>query len=763
MGSLLGLLWAQAAAARQPAEAATSIQEEPALPADAPGRPPASFAEQIHADRMSVQSERQLVTADGHVELRVGTIHVACERLTYFLDTRNLYAEGRVHWTDGANHFRGDAIHYNLLTQKGRFLSGELSSPVWHASAQAFTHLTRSIVTLQNGSVSSCELSPPHYALTSRWAHVFLQDERLWADHVMLEVEDHPVLYFPQLRVSSKRPPFFVLPGKKKPWEEFVLAGYRLDLPGDQDVTLHLDWRRAFGWGTGLTHRLDDASLGRHLFRFYYNEESNRRRPPSDLPNGADANRYRLLWRHQWQPFPETQIVTNLQEYSDADFRRELLFREEFTKDDSEESFLSATTSTPDYTLSALVRERLNRFNTVDEALPQITLEATERPIGETALFSDTRLDFANLQRKRAHSDNDTDVIRLDWFQQLKYALTVLAPLEVTPRAGLRQTYYSKDRQGGRERPQGKTHLLSGQFSAGVEASQKLFKSFPVVTNLLALNLNSIRSIFTPTIDYTYDHDATVPNGLLSFPSAEKPENRLSFGLDQKLQTKRATGPKGALRGVDLLRVAANVPYTFQGRGNEQGGRFSDWTLDLECTPWPWLRIETDTVIPSHFVAGTRDARITSWNVDTVIAGGRGAKAQTVDRPQPFEPGPKPYAPLLPLEQWSLGLGHRYSQNDKSETVMQWDWRLSEKWQAGVFHRFTWKEVVEEAKRFDNFREVQFRLQRDLHDWVAEIAYHADREAGEELFFTMTLKAFPELPLELGTSYHQPKLSSQSP
>ena len=52
-------------------------------------------------------------------------------------------------------------------------------------------------------------------------------------------------------------------------------------------------------------------------------------------------------------------------------------------------------------------------------------------------------------------------------------------------------------------------------------------------------------------------------------------------------------------------------------------------------------------------------------------------------------------------------------------------------------------------------------LRRDLHDWVGEMVYRVDREFGEELYLTFTLKAYPEMPFELGDSYHQPKLGSQ--
>ncbi len=93
---------------------------------------------------------------------------------------------------------------------------------------------------------------------------------------------------------------------------------------------------------------------------------------------------------------------------------------------------------------------------------------------------------------------------------------------------------------------------------------------------------------------------------------------------------------------------------------------------------------------------------------------------------------------------------------------MQFDWRLSEKWQINTFHRLTWKEVSGASKRFNNVREYQYTLTRDLHDWLAEFVYRVDREFGEELLFTMTLKAFPEMPIAFGDSYHQPKFGSQS-
>ena len=70
--------------------------------------------------------------------------------------------------------------------------------------------------------------------------------------------------------------------------------------------------------------------------------------------------------------------------------------------------------------------------------------------------------------------------------------------------------------------------------------------------------------------------------------------------------------------------------------------------------------------------------------------------------------------------------------------------------------------MVGGTKRFNNLRETQYVLSRDLHDWFFDIVYHVDREFGEEVYFVLRWKAFPDVPLQTKVSYNQPKYGSQS-
>jgi len=731
-----------------------------------PAPPPGAV--QINAKQMSVAPDRKVAVAEGDVEVIYNNTVVTCDRLTLFTDTKDLYAEGRVRIEEGQQVFRGELVHYNLQNKKGRFLQGTVATPPWFEHGRSVEHIAEGVLRVSPGYLTSCELEPPHFKFQGRRAIVFADDKLVRSRNAALFVEEFPLLYFPWLSFADRQSPFFIIPGKKKPWEQFALMGYRYKWPQDQKGTIHLDWRRAFAWGVGLDHQIENTSFGKGLLKLYYNQEHNMRRKEDELPKGAGDNRYRVLWRHFWKPLPDTTVVTDLQKYSDVDYREEFLFREEYTAENVSESFISAVTSTKDYALGTLVRRRLNRFQTVTDALPQVTLQVPQKPIGLTRLFSGTTVEVANLQTKRAHSDNDTDVVRVDWLQQFKYVLGLLRPIEVTPKADIHQTYYTKDKQGGIERPDGMRDLIAGQFGTGVDASLKLFRVFPVVTNAWGLNFNWLRHVLTPTVSYAYLHQPTVPPESLSFPAASGTSNIITFGLENKLQTKRPAGKK--LRSVDLLRSTVSIPYTYRGHGNKQGGRLGDWLFDVETYPWPWLRVETDWTYPSHFLTGSRDGRIPTWNLDVVMVGGKGQPqaqhASDIQAParQTFAAGPSPEADLTPIPQgqWYLGYGHRYSQNDRTEDVLQFDVGLSKKWQVSTFHRLTWKEVSGGSKRFANLREYQYKLRRDLHDWFAELVWRVDRELGEEVYFTLTLKAYPDLPIETSESYHQPKLGSQS-
>ena len=99
-------------------------------PGEAPQetRPPRPVgAVQIFADHMNVAQERQVATATGHVRIFFEHGSLSADRIVLFTDTKDVYAEGGVHLERCNEIFRGELVHYNINTKKGRFLSGSAS------------------------------------------------------------------------------------------------------------------------------------------------------------------------------------------------------------------------------------------------------------------------------------------------------------------------------------------------------------------------------------------------------------------------------------------------------------------------------------------------------------------------------------------------------------------------------------------------------------------------------------------------------------
>jgi len=745
------------------------VEEAPAAPRRVARAAPPPGAVQIDADQMSMSPDHRIAIADGNVEVILEHATLTCDHLTFFTDTNDAYAEGHVRFEEGTQVFLGEMVHYNFTNKKGRFLQGTIAAPPWYEHGRSVEHLAEGVYQVTPGYLTSCDHDPPHFKFSSRRAIVFADDKLARGRSVALFVDQLPLIYLPRLTLADRQSPFFIYPGKNKPWEQFALMGYRykhVDWPGpaNQRGTIKLDWRRAFGWGVGADHQFGDPQWGNGLFKGYYNEEPYLRDPKSNLPKGAKQNRYRLLWRHSWYPLPDTNVVTDIEKFSDINFRKELLFREEYTQDDrTPESFISIVTNAPEYSVTATVRRRMNRFQTVTEAFPDLGISVRDQQIPNTPFYTNSSFSLANLQTKTKHSEEDTDVIRANWTQGFSYAMNLFRPIEVTPNIGIRQTYYTKDAQGGAERPQGNRHVVSGQVSGGTSASLKLFRIFPITTNVFGLDINWLRHVLTPTVSYDYVRPQTGSN--LAFDISTRSANSMSFALENKFQTKRHVLGTHKLAAYDIGRFVISIPYTFHGNTNKTGGELGDWGFDLETRPWSWLRFESDWSYPTHYVSGSRDSRITSWNNDLSIVN---PKAQEeLNRIKSLEVKQREeQAALLfqmkPIGYWTVGMGHRYSYNDKTETSTEVELQPSAKWYVRAFTRYTWKEVAGTAKRFGNLREYSAFLVRDLHDWQGVFSYRVDRELGEEIFFTLTLKAYPMMPFELSESYHQPKPGSQS-
>jgi len=183
-------------------------------------------------------------------------------------------------------------------------------------------------------------------------------------------------------------------------------------------------------------------------------------------------------------------------------------------------------------------------------------------------------------------------------------------------------------------------------------------------------------------------------------------KNALSLILENKLQTKSNDG--GIL---DLGTLILGSEYLFKP---EQGSELGNITADLEINPSENFLVESDASFDPH------SAKMRTANVDFV------AKRD---------------------EDWSIGIGHRYQTDESNELTFENEYQLLPKIKTRVYERYQF--------RTEELKEQEYGLSFDLHCWLADVNYNISN--GATFWVALRLKAFPDVPFELGTEYHKPK------
>ena len=276
------------------------------------------------------------------------------------------------------------------------------------------------------------------------------------------------------------------------------------------------------------------------------------------------------------------------------------------------------------------------------------------------------------------------------------------------PYVGTRYTYYSKDKNGDE-------NLLRSVFYSGHTISTKFYRIFPdLKVNSFGLEIDKLRHIITPSLEYAYIHDPTLPSDrLTAFESVDAitQSNVLNLSLENKLQTKRDG------TSVDFLTLIIKSPYSFKMEGH--GGRFGDINFDLEMFPNSRFKFWSD----ASFDLRRRSFRNANFDIEFTLN-----------------------------NKSKYGAGYRYSASDPTDSevfTISFESQLNPKWRVRGYHRFNFSQ--------NYYEEQEYTLSRDLHCWEVEYTVNTKRKKGVSFWIGFKCKAFPDLGFDFTKSHHQPK------
>ncbi len=669
----------------------------------------------INADQTEFLQKENKAFLIGNVEIiRENTI-LTCDQAELDKNTGVAHAKGHVILRSAQGTIVGDELTFNFEKMTGDFVGAKLTAEPYYASGEKIEKVGENHIVMQRGYMTTCDLHKPHYKLNAKKVDIYPKD-KVVARRVNMTVGPAPVLFIPQYTqiINDKKPRVIYTPGYDKQWGAFLLQTWRYYFSENFKGNIHLDYRerRDFASGVDLDYKIPNRGKG--VIKTYYTLD----RPitakhfwqerPSPTP---EHERFKGEWRHKWDIDDTATATWQYYKLSDPSFLKDY-FKREYEKDREPPTFFVLTKGFTHGTVGLRTDVRVNRFTSAVDRLPELSYDISSQELGDSGVYWKNKTLFSNLVSRAASPTEDRKkTMRVDTDNELSYPFKV-AFLELRPFVGGRETYFSRSKDPA------DYHSMRGLFKTGADLSTKFFRIFDLQTKYLGVEINRLRHIITPSVSYLFTTDPTIASDKFnSFDAIDTitRSHSITFALENKLQTKRND------ENVDLFRSIVSSDFLL--KENPGTGSFNSIKTDFEINPANWLTFNSDTDYSSP-----RD-KLLSSNFDIYV----------------HDPQKK---------KWRFGLGKRYTLDVDDQITTDWQYVLNPKWKISAYNRFDIDRGIH--------KEQEFVLTRDLHCWEVALNFNETRGEGSEIWLVFTLKAFPEMMLDVGTSFNRRKAGSQS-
>ena len=708
--------------------------------------PGALFAQQQPELQIDALTDKGWVEYDYRTGVGVGTngVWIRCgdtvmtaDRVSFNRDAGEVVADGMVRIQHAAQIWVGEHIQYNFRTREmeaEQFRSGK--APVFAAGyglhgedvIRGRTHLTNRLYAATNAFVTTDDVAEPAVKVRAHRLTI-IPNDKVKAYNAVLYVEGVPVFYFPyfERNLGPHASNFNFVPGYRSYFGPFLMGSYNFWLNEYLDGNVHVDYRQKQGFGEGpnLNYHLGRWGDGTIKYYYLYDHDPSAGGGNSTIPN----ERQRVDFAYHAQPLTNLDVRSRVRWQSDTNIVREF-FEGEYFENSQPNTFVEVNKFWQNFDVNTYVEPRVNNFLDTIERLPEVRLTGQRQQLWETPVYYESDSSAGYYEHLFPVTNSITmepnyAAARVDSYQKLLLPHTFFGWLNVTPRVGGRYTYYSTATGPGAMTDE----VNRWVFDTGAETSFKASRVWPGAENKF-FEVNGIRHIMEPSVNYAYvpnpnaygtnvipQFDYQLPSLRLlpiTFPEYNsidsiQGENVFRFGLDNKIQTKRAG------QVVDLVHW--NLYTDWNLRPNTNQTTFSDLYSDLIIRPRSWLTLES----------------LTRYELN----GGLWRMSLTTVTLQPWESlswtvGQFYVRPDLSASPTALGPGN----NLFLSTIY---YRLNQNWGLRASHRFSAVNGM--------MQEQDYSIYRDMRSWTAALTFRVlNNLNGQQDFgvaFTFSLKAAP--------------------
>ena len=697
--------------------------------------------------------ENGLATARDNVAIHIGNTDIYADYAQYNPSTHDVALRGHVRIYREASLYIAESGVYNTETKKIRALTARTESVPYFLKGGNVTSISDNGYLVQGGNFTTNDTARPDFHLHAQKIRYY-EDDRVIFQYVTAYIGNVPIFWFPYLYQSlSDTFSFSVTPAYTSTWGPSLLTQVMFPITDYIKARLRLDYfgRRgpAIGFDPVIDYGKDQSSQAR-LKTFYIDDQNpdinQTNVPRKDVP----TNRYRLSLEDRTNFTDSIYATANITKLSDAYVMQDY-YPGEFRIDPVPDNVVALTKTNPVFTLTGIERFQANDFFTTTERQPEVVLDIKRHGLFGGPIFYEGETGFANLRLQFPEDSGiknyGTD--RFDTFHQLTFPNTYFGWLSFVPRVGYRGTYYGKTWDLGSTVFVPPTNPLvpdfilpppttanpikfdgdtfRSVFDTGAEASFKISQKWENVQSR-AFGLDGLMHVIQPFTDFSYvKEDGPNPLSILQFDRFE-PSTQLRaidfpqftpidsiaswtvwrVGVRNRLETRRDD------QTITWLELDSFVDVNFTNPYDRTD--YSNLFNNLRFNPLPWMSLSINSQLPAFSKGFTE--------VDTV-------------------------ASVQPLANLQVNVAHRYLNGnpffqDSSLFVFGGYCRLNDNWSVGVQEQYEAETGLLEEQRYS--------IYRDLSSWVASFGgIIRDNNGVKEygLLFTVTLKAFPKLGVDL--------------
>jgi len=662
---------------------------------------------EVNGDNVTFDIREHKVIASGNVSVIKGDTRLACDRVEYYRKTQIAHAHGRVVLERGNGYrLEGEELVFNFQTLKGDFERPLLTAPPLYGAGQSVERQNDEFFRIHNGFISTCDFDVPQWRVNAKTIDVYPGDVAV-ARNMVLRIGTIPVFYWPKYTEDLKNRSSIVriTPGYQSDWGAFLLTRWRFDRNENFKTFVHVDYRerRDLAWGIDNAYQSDVIGSGA-LRTYYMNERmisADRIWDERTSPT-IEQERYKVEWRHRWEPDDSTMVMAQFYKLSDSEILKDY-FESEYERDPIPDSYFVMTQGLRYGTIGARADYRVNRFTSTVDRLPELSYTLPSLEIFDTNVYWKNSTTLSSLWKKNASpTDTYAKTKRVHINNELSYPAKV-SFVEVRPFVGTRHTYYSRTKEPMLQ------DVVRGIFRTGVDLSTKFYRIYETQTDAWGLEINRLRHVITPSVAYEYQDDPTVQASELDYYDAIDAYGRVHkavFSIENKLQTKRNG------QNVDLVRLILSADYALKQDADLPSG-YNNLGVDLELQPYEWLGFYFDA---TH---NPQDDDLVEANFDLYINN--------------------------PGDRWYVRLGERYHHLVDNQFEAEIGWAINPKWSVQFNQIF-------DGDTGKNERQ-DFIIRRDLHSWLMDISFSNRKDDGQEILFMFSLKGFDDVKFEGGHSF----------